>query len=162
MGTFNSELDSAWRKRKAELGRDVTQCEGEHIEGELFDSWVAARRFDELIKRIHRVHDVCGGSRECAVLGYALREERDIQRLHTLFRGLLNRRTKAFWDSWPAAESGHIGQMVLASQRMASAMETYLEYFHSFTFLGMLPESEELRVEMMSFQARIKAKTPRK
>lgn len=162
MGSFPSELDSAWRKRKKELGRELTRHEGKHLEGELFESWVEARRYDELIRRIHHEYDVGGGLHECAVLGYALREIKDVERIHTLFRGLISRRTKAFWKSWPAAASGHVGHMLLASQRMASAMETYLEYFHSLTALALQSESEQLRAEMITFQARIKPKAARK
>lgn len=162
MGNFPKELDSAWRKRRKELGRELTGEEGEQLEGELFESWVDAGRYDELIRRIHHEFDVEGGAHECAVLGYALREAKDAERLHTLFRGLISRRTKAFWESWPAAESGHVGHMLLASQRMTSAMESFLEYFHSLTTLGLKEESEQLRLDMLAFQTRIKPKAARK
>ncbi len=162
MGNFPKERDTAWRKRRKELGRDLTNEEGEQLEGELFEAWVDAGRYDELIRRIHHEFDVEGGAHECAVLGYALREAKDAGRLHTLFRGLISRRTKAFWESWPSAESGHVGHMLLASQRMASAMESFLEYFHSLTSLGLQEQSEKLRAEMHSFQSRVKPKTTRK
>jgi hypothetical protein len=162
MGSFPSEFDSAWRKRKKELGRELSSQEGEQVEGELFESWIASRRYDELIRRIHHEYGVEGGLHECAVLGYALREAGDVERIRTLFSGLISRRTKAFWDSWPSAETGHVAQMLLASQRMASTMETYLEYFHSLTALDMQSESEQVRSDMIALQTRIKPKTARK
>jgi hypothetical protein len=156
MGHFPRELDKAWVARRRELGRELSEEEGQRVEVELFEHWVAAVRFDELIRRVHSVFDVEGGTHELAVLGYALRQKKDAQRIHALFQGLISRRRKAFWESWPQASAGHVGQMVLAAQRLAAAMEVYLEYFHSLSSLGLEAEAGQLREEMRKLQMREK------
>lgn len=154
MGTFPKELDQVWRQRRKELGRELTASEGIDVEGALFESWVDAERFDELIRRIHSVYDVEGGVHEIAVLGYALRERKDVPRIHSLFRGLLSRRLKSFWKAWRTAEEGHIGGMLLAAQRCASAMEAYVEYYHSLWAVDLGEECDRLQQEMLALQQR--------
>ena len=162
MGSFPKELDSAWRKRESVLGRELSGEEGTVVEGKLFEAWIAAGRYDELIRRIHSIHAVEGGLTDIIVLGYSLREKRDIERIHALFRGLLNRRLKAFWSSWPYALQGHVGHMVAASKSASATMEVYLEYFHSLTTVGLAQESDALHIEMLAFQARERGPPNRK
>lgn len=158
MGKFTAEFEKAYAKRQRELGRDLTQLESEIVEEELFKNWIDQGRFDELIRRIHSEYGVEGGVGECAILGYTLREQKDARHIHALFQGLITRRTRAFWEFWPKAQTGHIGSMLTAAQRMANAMESYLEYFISLKAIGLDDEAELLRAEMLAFQARERIK----
>lgn len=157
MGKFPTELESAYRKQSRELGRDLTQLEIAILEEQLFNQWIEQGRIDELIRRIHSEYGVEGGERECFILGYALREQKDALHIHALFQGLIARRTKAFWAFWTEAQTGHTGAMLGAAKRMASAMESYLEYFVSLKALQLDDEAELLRAEMLTFQARERA-----
>lgn len=154
MITFPRELDKLVGRRMKELGRTLTREESEVVEAELFQSWVAARRYDELIRRIHAIHDRSGGHEECIILGHALEEAGDLKRIDALFRGLINRRVKAFWENWERALSGHPGHMHGCARQAADAMEVYLEYYTRLANLGQEDQKEALRNEMLAFQAR--------
>ena len=145
-----------------ELGRVLFKEESDALEGELFQHWVAAERYDELIRRMHAVYDRDGGLEECIVLGIALQEAGDSERIDTLFRGLINRRVKAFWTHWELAVSGHPGHMRGCARQAADAMEIYLEYYIRLANLGEHEKKEALRAEMLAFQARERGRKPGK
>jgi len=159
MSTFPKELDTLIGRRMKELGRVLFKEESDALEGELFQSWVAAKRYDELIRRMHAVYDREGGLEECIVLGIALQEAGDSERIDTLFRGLINRRVKAFWANWDAALSGHPGHMRGCAKQASDAMEVYLEYYIRLANLGQQEKKEALRDEMLAFQARQRGAT---
>ena len=154
MGTFPRELDQVVGRRMKELGRVLTKEESAIVEAKLFDEWIDAGRYDELIRRIHAVYDREGGHVECVVLGHALQEKRDIERIDALFQGLIKRRVKAFWSNWELAKSGHPGHMHGCARQSASAMEAYLEYYIRLANLGLEDRKEQVRHEMLAFQAR--------
>lgn len=154
MSTFPRELDRLVGRRMKELGRTLTREESVVVEAELFQSWVAAQRYDELIRRMHAIYDRSGGHEECVVLGHALQAAGDLERIETLFRGLINRRVKAFWANWELAQSGHPGHMHGCARQAADAMEVYLEYYIRLANLGCEDQKEALRQEMLAFQAR--------
>lgn len=154
MGAFPRELERAYARRMKELGRVLTSDEGEVLEAELFQSWVSAGRHDELIRRMHAVHDREGGREEIIVLGHALQAAGDVERIDTLFLGLIDRRARAFWANWPLAESGHPGHMAGCARQAASTLEVYLEYYVRLAGLGLDDRKERVRREMLAFQAR--------
>ena len=154
MGTFPRELDQVVGRRMKELGRVLTKEESQIVEVELFESWIDAERYDELIRRIHAVYDREGGHEECVVLGHALQEKRDIERIDALFQGLIKRRVKAFWSNWELAKSGHPGHMHGCAKQSADALEAYLEYYIRLANLGLEDRKERVRQEMLAFQAR--------
>ena len=154
MGSFPRELDVVVGRRMKEFGRTLTRQESEVAEAELFQRWVNAGRYDELIRRIHAVYDREGGHEECVVLGHALQQAGDVERIEALFQGLIKRRVKAFWSNWELAKSGHPGHMLGCAKQSASAMETYLEYYIRVANLGLEERKEQLRQEMLAFQAR--------
>jgi len=137
-----------------ELGRVPFKEESDALEGERFQDWVAAERYDELTRRMHAIYDCNGGLEECIVLGIAVQEAGYSERIDTLFRGLSNRRVKAFWANWKHAPSGHPGHMRGCAKQAADAMEVYLEYCIRPTNLGEHEKKEALRGEMLAFQAR--------
>lgn len=154
MGSFATEFDALWRERSQALGRTPTAREDEDLACELFERWVAAGRFDEAIRRVHREYGLEGGLHECIVLGHALRAAGDGARLDTLFEGLLARRKKAFWQSWPKAEAGDIAHMLRAARLAAEAMTVFGEYTHSLRTLGRDEAAAALHRDMLAFQAR--------
>lgn len=160
MGKFPRELDKAYGRRMRELGRVLTKEEGDVLEAEVFQAWVAAGRYDELIRRMHAIHDINGGHEECVVLGNALQQAGDIARIEELFRGLIKRRTKAFWASWDQARAGHPGHMLGCARQAAEVMDVYLEYYIRVANLGLDDLKEQLRVEMLAFQARERVDAP--
>lgn len=162
MSTFPKELDKLIGRRMKELGRVLFKEESDALEGELFEDWVAAKRYDELIRRMHAIYDRDGGLEECIVLGIALQEAGDSERIDTLFRGLINRRVKAFWANWEHALSGHPGHMHGCAKQAADAMEVYLEYYIRLANLGRHEQKEALRGEMLAFQARERGHKPGK
>lgn len=154
MGTFPKELDKWFGRRMKELGRSLSSEEGEILEAELFKSWVEAERYDELILRIHAIYDRAGGREECIILCHALQEDRDIERIDTLFCGLVKRWVKAFWANWEQAQSGHPGHMHGCAKQAADVMEVYLEHYIRVANLGLEERMLALRQEMLAFQAR--------
>lgn len=115
---------------------------------------MSSQRYDELIRRVHAIYDRDGGHEECVVLGHALQEAGDLERIDTLFRGLINRRVKAFWSNWELAQSGHPGHMHGCAKQAADALQAYLEYYIRLANLGLEERKEALRQEMLAFQAR--------
>ena len=162
MSTFPRELDKLIGRRMKELGRVLFKEESDALEGQLFLDWVAAKRYDELIRRMHAIYDRDGGLEECVVLGIALQDAGDSARIDTLFRGLINRRVKAFWANWEHALIGHPGHMRGCAKQAADAMEVYLEYYIRLANLGQHEQKEELRAEMLAFQARERGPKSRK
>jgi hypothetical protein len=154
VATFPKEFDAVVGRRMKELGRVLTREESEALEAGLFHDWVDAGRYDELIRRMHAVYEREGGLEECIVLGKALQEARDVERIDTLFSGLISRRVKAFWSNWALAESGHPGHMHGCARQSASALEAYLEYYSRLANLGLDDRKEQVRHEMLAFQAR--------
>ena len=154
VGTFPKEIDKAVARRMKELGRVLTIEESEVVHAELFQDWVNAERYDELIRRIHALYDREGGREECVILGHALQEAKDTVRIDALFQGLIKRRVKAFWSNWELAKSGHPGHMHGCARQSASAMEAYLEYYIRLANLGLEDRKEQVRHEMLAFQAR--------
>lgn len=154
MPTFSTELERLWAKRSKELGRPLTSDESRELSGHLFQSWIDAQRLDDLIRTVLANWGRDGGLEETIVLGHHLRETRDEARIHALFRGLLSRRVKAFYQWWPKASQGNAGHMREASRAAAEAMDVYIEYFNSLDRLGLIAEREALREEMKRFQAR--------
>jgi hypothetical protein len=162
VSTFPKELDKSIARRMKELGRTLFKEESDAVEGELFQSWVTAKRYDELIGRMHAIYDRDGGAEECMLLGIALQEEGDLERIDALFRGLINRRVRAFWANWEQASSGHPGHMHGCAKQAADAMEVYLEYYTRLASLGRHDDKEVLRQEMLAFQARERGGIPGK
>lgn len=156
MSKFETAHDLAWQKLAKELGRDPTRDESDRLEGELFDRWIAERRFDDLIRHVQEAYELEGGQVDLAVLGKGLRDAGEVDRVHTLFRGMLRARSRAFWQSWPEAQKGHLGHMVAAAKHYAATMQAYGEYWHNLWSLGLEAEREALRAEMLRFQAREK------
>jgi hypothetical protein len=156
MATFSAEFEKLWAKRSKDLGRDLTSEESAVLRSELFHLWIDDGRLDDLIRTVHANHGRDGGLEEIIVLGYHLRETKDADRIHALFRGLISRRVKAFYDWWPRASTGHVGCMKDAARAMAEAMDAYTEYFISLHKLGLQVECDQLREEMKKFQAREK------
>ena len=154
VSTFPKEIDKAVARRMKELGRVLTREESEVVHAELFQDWVNAERYDDLIRRIHAMYDREGGHEECIVLGHALQEATDTVRIDALFQGLIKRRVKAFWSNWELAKSGHPGHMHGCAKQSASAMEAYLEYYIRLANLGLEDRKEQVRHEMLAFQAR--------
>ena len=74
--------------------------------------------------------------------------------MHSLFRGLISARARAFWRSWPQAEQGQIGAMRDAARYHASCMEAYAEYYHNLWTLQLTEAERDLKQEMLRFQAR--------
>jgi hypothetical protein len=161
MPSFSAEHSAAWNKRANDLGRDLTYEEDRVLQGELVAAWIAAERFDELITKFLRDYGREGGHVDLVVLGNALRRKGDIDRVNMLFRSLVTRRTSAFWQSWPKAESGQVGHMQEAAKYMSEAMVAYREYYLSLDALGMVDEREALRAEMLMFQGRTRPKKVR-
>jgi hypothetical protein len=163
MPTFSVEFERLWAKRSKELGRTLTSEESRELDGQLFHSWIDAGRLDDLIRTILANFGRDGGLEEIIVLGAHLREAGDQAHIHTLFRGLISRRVKAFHQWWPRASGGHVGCMREAARASAEAMDVYIEYFNSLDRLGLHAEREELREEMKRFQARepVKAVLPK-
>lgn len=159
MPSFSVEYERLWSRRAREVGRELTTEEARRLEGELFQAWIDAERFDELIRTIHANHGHSGGAEDIVVLGYHLRERQDEARIHELFGGLISRRVKAFYQWWPRAVEGHVGGMRDAARACAEAMDVYTEYFISLDSLGLHEEKERLREEMRQFQARLPVKT---
>lgn len=162
MTSFPNELDKLIGRRMKELGRVLYREESDAMEGQLFESWIAAGRYDALIRRIHSTYGCEGGHEECAVLGFALQEAGDLARMDTLFRGLINRRVKSFWTNWDQALSGHAGWMHVCAKQAAAAMEAYLEYYNRLANLRLDEQKEALRAEMLAFQARERRHRPGK
>mgnify|MGYP001295621414 CR=1 FL=1 len=163
MATFSAELERLWKKRSKELGRPLTPEESRKLDGELFQEWIDTGRIGELIKTILANWGRDGGLQEIMVLGFHLRGTKDDAHIHSLFRGLLSRRVKAFYEWWPKASEGHVGHMQSAARAAAEAMDIYVEYFISLDKLGLMAEREALREEMRRFQARepIKSALPK-
>lgn len=159
MPSFSVEYERLWSQRARALGRDLTAEEARQLEGELFQAWIDAERFDELIRTIHANHGHSGGGEDIVVLGYHLRERKDRDRIHQFLGGLISRRVKAFYQWWPKAEEGHIGSMREAARASAEAMDAYSEYYISLDSLGLHDEKERLREEMRQFQARLPVKS---
>jgi hypothetical protein len=154
VSTFPRELDKAFARRMKELGRDLTREEGEVLEGKLFESWIEAGRYDELICRMHAVYDREGGLVECVVLGEALQKAGDIARIDALFQGLIKRRANAFWANWKQAQAGHPGHMRGCARQAAELMDVYLEYYIRAANLGLDDRKDQIRQKMLAFQAR--------
>lgn len=160
MSRFERELDDAWAALEKSLGRTPTLAEGDHLEGELFQAWIGQRRFDDLIRHLHEAYELEGGHVDCVTLGKALRDAGQVDAVHTLFRGLIRSRTRAFWRSWPEAETGVLGHMRDAARYFASAMEAYAEYHHNLWALKLTNAQAELKAEMLRFQARERPSAP--
>lgn len=154
MATFSAELERLWKQRSKERGRPLTPEESRTLEGELFQAWMDAGRIDDLIRTILANWGRDGGLQDIIVLGHHLRATRDEAHIHLLFRGLLSRRVKAFYEWWPKASDGNVGHMQSAARAAAEAMDIYVEYFISLDTLGLMAEREALREEMRRFQAR--------
>ncbi len=154
MPTFSVELSSLWRKRRKAIGRDLTAEEGTVLEGELFEIWIQDKRYDDLIRYVLHSFGRDGGQIEIAILGHALTESNDIERIHKLFRSLLSRRLRGYWEFWPEAKDGHIGCMFQAAKHMSDTMEIYVEYFVRLNKAGLEQEQELIRKEMLHFQKR--------
>lgn len=158
MPSYSVEFERLWARRAKSLGRDLTQEEARVLDGELFQSWIDAGRLDDLIRTILANFGRDGGLEEIITLGHHLRKTHDQARVHTLFRGLIARRVKAFHSWWPRASQGHVGCMREAARASAQAMDAYIEYFLSLDHLGLHEQREDLRAEMVRFQAREPAK----
>lgn len=154
MATFSVEFERRYRQRAKSLGRDLGKEESVELEAQLFQDWIDAGRFDELIRTVFSNHGREGGEDQIVVLGYHLRARRDAAHIHALFGGLISRRVKAFYEWWAKARDGHVGGMREAAKSSAEAMYAYAEYFISLDALGMKAEMEALRAEMLRFQAR--------
>lgn len=158
MASFGVEYERAWARQAKQLGRDLTTEESSEVEGRLFEAWLDAGRFDELIRTVLARHGRDGGLVDIIVLGHHLRQARDEARLHALFGALISRRVKAFHTWWPRAEAGHLGCMREAARAAAEAMDVYAEYFSSLDSLGLADQKEALRAEMLRFQQRLPVK----
>lgn len=154
MPKFARTFTNLCEKQQKKLGRALSDEEIRRLEAELIDAWIAERHFDELIRHIHATYELEGGLVQCIVLGKALREAGEVERVHTLFRGLLSSRARAFWRCWPGAANGQIAYMRDSAKYMASCMETYSEYWHNLWVLGLRTASEALKLEMLQMQAR--------
>lgn len=163
MATFSAEYERLWAAEARQLGRDPTPEEALALEGRLFQAWIDAGRLDDLIRTVLARHGRAGGLTDIAVLGHHLRQAKDEARLHQLFGSLISRRVKAFHEWWPRAAQGHMGSMREAARAAAEAMDAYVEYFISLDALGLPDQKEQLRAEILRFQARepLKAVLPK-
>ncbi len=157
MSKFERAYDKAWQALADSLGRDPHREESEVLEGTLFQEWIEAGRFDDLIKHLHENHEREGGFSDVAVLCVALRKQGDVARIEKLLRGLVSMREKLFWAGWPKAQEGHLGYMRDCAKLAAAAMEMQAELFHNYWSLGMEAEMEQTRAAMLRFQNRTRA-----
>ncbi len=160
MSKFERTYDTEWEKLARTLGRDPSAEEAERLEGELFERWIAEKRFDDLIRHVQEQYDLEGGRIDIIVLGKGLRDAGEIERVHALFRGLVGSRSRAFWRSWPEAQKGHLGHMRDAAKYYATCMEVYAEYWHNLWSLKLEAEQDALKQEMLAFQARMPPAAP--
>ena len=154
MSKFSRAYDAAWQRLADTLGRDPNGDEAEVLEGTLFNEWIEAGRFDELIAHIHDQYEREGGFTDVAVLCVALRRTKDVTRIEKLLGGLITRREALFWAGWPKAQEGHLGYMRDCAKLAAAVMERQAERFHNFWSLGMEAEMEQVRATMLRFQGR--------
>lgn len=160
MSKFERTYDAEWEKLARTLGRDPSSDEAERLEGELFEQWIAEKRFDDLIRHVQEQYDLEGGRIDIIVLGKGLRDAGEVERVHALFRGLIGSRSRAFWRSWPEAQKGHLGHMRDAAKHYANCMEVYAEYWHNLWSLKLEAEQDALKQEMLAFQARTPPAAP--
>jgi hypothetical protein len=161
MSKFEKALDNAFEKRKKELGRAPTVfTEMETLREQLFQEWLLAERFDDLISYIHWYHLDEGGIGDCSSLSEALRKKGDLQRIERLFNKLIQVRTTQFWHWWPKARQGHIGAMRTCAKFATWATEAYAGLWHGYWSLGNEEGQERIRLEMLQFQGRIKPQKP--
>jgi hypothetical protein len=151
---FSRACDKAWQKLADSLGRDPHQEEADVLEGTLYDEWIAAERFDDLIAHLHDCYEREGGLADIVVLCIALRKTKDVPRIEKLIGGLIKMREKLFWAGWPKAQEGHLGHMRDCAKLAAAVMEMQAERFHNYWSLGMETEMEATRAMMLRFQNR--------
>lgn len=157
MSKFETALHAILEAQETQLGRDLDSDEIGRLEGELFDRWIAERRFDDLVRHVQEAYEDEGGLTDLVLLASALRHAGDVERTHALFRGLVASRSRGFWRSWPKAATGHIGHMRDAAKHAAATMEALAEYFLALMSLGLAAEAEAVRADMRRLQAREKS-----
>jgi hypothetical protein len=158
MSKFERALDTAFEKSKKELGRAPTLDETETLRQRLFQDWLLAERFDDLIKYIHWYYTDEGGFGDCSILSEALRKKGDLERIERLFGKLISIRTTQFWRIWPKAKEGHIGAMRESAKFGATAMEAYAGLWHGYWSLDDEAGKARVQSEMMQFQERVRPK----
>ena len=121
MSKFERAYDKAWQQLADSLGRDPHSDEAEVLEGTLFNEWIAAEKFDDLIKHLHDSYEREGGFTDIAVLCVALRKQKDVARIEKLIGGFIKMREKLFWAGWPKAQEGHLGYMRDCAKLAAAA-----------------------------------------
>ncbi len=154
MSKFDTVLDKRWAALERTLGRSPSHEESERLYAELYEAWLAERRFDDLVAHLKENYELEGGHIDCITLAKALRDAGEVERVHSLFRGLISSRSRAFWRSWPQAEQGQLGHMRDAARYYASCMEVYAEYYHNLWSLQLEQAQADLKQEMLRFQAR--------
>lgn len=155
MSRFSTAFEKAWVEESRRIGRDLSTDESDACEAHLFDAWIEAGRFAELVSHLQESYDTEGGYTEIVCFAQALRQRGQVVHVHDLFRGLIATREKAFWQHWPGAEAGNLGHMRAAAKYFASCMEAMLEYHHNLWSLGLAQEQAALKDAMLRFQARV-------
>lgn len=155
MSKFDRALDDAFEDLQAKLARVPNSDEVGYLREKLFQDWMLAQRFDDLIDYIHDYYELDGGFADCCILSEALRKQNDLARIERLFEGLLRTRKSAFWRVWPKAQEGHIGAMRESAKYMSLAMEAYAGLWHGYWSLQNEAGQHKVREEMLQFQARV-------
>lgn len=161
MTAFFDAVDDICDERRTALKRDLTWDEVQRIEGTLFNEWLKAGRFDDLIDHALDEYDLAGGEAYCASLGQALAEAGDRARFERLFPGLAKTREKAFWRTWSQAQQGHIGAMKETSRYLANTLEAMAGLWHCYWVVHDKIGMESVKTEMLRVQARQKSGGPK-
>lgn len=158
MTIFYEAIDDACDEKAKALGRDLNWDEVQTIEGTLFNEWLDAQRFNELIDYALDEYELQDGEAFCASLGEALAKAGESNLFERLFNGLANTREAAFWRSWPKAQEGHIGGMKESSRLLAGALEALAGLWHCYWVVNDEAGMESTKANMLRLQAREKPK----
>ena len=118
-----------------------------------FFAWLEQERYDELIGfTVYQYHSVAGfpgGFEFVRELRFDLEKNGDLERLHTLFRGVLPPCYRSFWLEWKHAQKGLLGNITNAAEWKAEILKMLYEYFGAMHRLGRNTAAEKIRNDMI-------------
>ena len=157
MSAYSNAIDETCDKRAVELGRELNSDEIEEVEDKLFQSWIGAGRFIELIEYANTEFELQDGEAFCVSLGNAICKTRNAAYAQQLFEGLSHAREAAFWRVWPKAQLGHIGAMKEAATHLANTMKALAELYRCYSALENEAGKQQVHGEMLRLQERRKS-----
>ncbi|MCO6431033.1 MAG: hypothetical protein J5J00_09245 [Deltaproteobacteria bacterium] len=159
---FKRELEEELSRREFSPGCDhsVLRQQIDEASRVVFDRWMKARKYDELVGWLIENFDSGGGSSYISALSNELIGIGDRELLRKLWRSVICSREKSFW-AWSQMPSAKGADQQISSL-LAETNWSFEEYISEVRKSGPAKELEELEEAFSRFKRGVKSKLARK